>query len=598
MGRKPDSSLNARGQAPRWFVKRQKQDEKTSRQKRKAEAKESVKMTTQDDFSKEIREAMRKLFGGNVVFEINSQNMSRLNASPPWSVIKDIAPAAQAPTQREAQLEDNLRRVNNDLDRYKKFVEELNEKPHAVATVTSETKGGRGVIHVGSLPLEVRLPEGTRVGDQVRVITETNQPDSKLDTPAVFGDVVTVDRVMGREVFYARGDTQKRAMLAACVTDPVEAGDRVCLDPSGSVALQNLGREKARFTVSNFRALTWDEIGGLEEAKEALREAVEYPTKYAETYRAYGQSPSKGVLLYGPPGCGKTLLARAVATSVGAEGENGFIYVKGGEILSKWVGESEQTVRSIFDRARDYYRKSGKMAVVFIDEADALLGARGEGMGDGRLTSTLVPTFLAEMDGLEDSGAFVILSTNRPNTLDPAIVRDGRIDRRVRVGRPSKESTADIFRLAFRGRPCADVEALVALATDYAHDDKHALYELNFEEGVPQEFVRLRDMLSGAVIEGFVKRAAAMAIRRDRGTENTPAITWCDIESAIWQSFEEMAAANHNEIIGEKMEELGRSVTAVRKATINAAIQETEFRIPLTGNGASEVQRPAGHTLN
>lgn len=289
------------------------------------------------------------------------------------------------------------------------------------------------------------------------------------------------------------------------------------------------------------------------------------------------------------------MLARAVATSVGAAGENGFIYVKGVEVLSKWVGESEATVRSIFDRARDHNKRTGKMAVIFIDEADALLGCRSDG-GTGRLTSTLVPSFLAEMDGLDDSGAFVMLSTNRPDTLDPAIVRDGRIDRRIRVGRPNQASTAEIFRLAMRGRPCASLDELTEHASSLMHSERYSLYEISFE-GHAAEYIRLRDMLSGAVVAGIVNRATANAIRRDRGTDRNPAITRDDVESAVWASFQEMADTTHTELIFEKLEQVGRVPSQIRKAHLNAGVQETQFRTPISYSHA-KVQGIDGNSLN
>jgi proteasome-associated ATPase len=495
------------------------------------------------------------------------------------------------PQSREEQLEMALRDAGQKLEQQDAFIKKINSEPCAIGTVTGKTEDGRGIVAVRGVTLEVNLPPGGEIGSQVRTLMSTSQPIGVLKTPAVFGSIVTIDRIDGHEVYFSRGQESASASVAAGMDPLPESGDRVQLDPSGMVAMKNLGRDKNRFAV-NVETVTWGDIGGLEEAKEALREAIEYPTKYADVYAGYGQRPSRGVLLYGPPGCGKTMLGKAAANAMG-DG-SGFIYVKGAEVLSKWVGESEATVRSIFDRARDHKRKTGRPAIVFIDEAEALLATGGSGSGLG-VASMTVPSFLAEMDGLEDSGAFVMLSTNRPDSLDPAIVRDGRIDRRVKVGRPDAESAEQVFRLAMRGRP-GDAGELGSVAVQLMYSDKLALYELLFEEG-PREVLCLRDMLSGAVISGFVNRAASRAIRRDREQGVANGITADDIRAAVTESFREMADVNNLGAIFEKIESIGRVPSNVRKATFHAGSEEAYFG-PAVSFGDSGVQAAGRGALN
>ncbi|MFA4646199.1 CDC48 family AAA ATPase [Pyrococcus kukulkanii] len=198
----------------------------------------------------------------------------------------------------------------------------------------------------------------------------------------------------------------------------------------------------------------WDDIGGLEEVKQELREAVEWPLKYPEAFRAYGITPPKGILLYGPPGTGKTLLAKAVAT----ESEANFIAVRGPEILSKWVGESEKNIREIFRKARQ-----AAPTVIFIDEIDAIAPRRGTDVN--RVTDRIINQLLTEMDGLvENSGVVVIAATNRPDIIDPALLRPGRFDRLILVPAPDEKARLEIFKVHTRNMPLADDVKLEELA--------------------------------------------------------------------------------------------------------------------------------------
>jgi len=225
----------------------------------------------------------------------------------------------------------------------------------------------------------------------------------------------------------------------------------------------------------------WDDIGGLREAKQELREAVEWPMKYPHAFRRLGIRPPKGILLFGPPGTGKTLLAKAAATESGAN----FIAVRGPEILSKWVGESEKAVREIFRKARQY-----SPAIIFIDEIDAIAPQRGL-VGDTRVTERIVNQFLTELDGIERlDRVFVIAATNRPDMLDPALLRPGRLDKLIYVPPPDKEARLEILRIHTRYMPLGDDVDLVDIAER--------------TEGY-----------SGADLEALVREAALIALRED-----------------------------------------------------------------------------------
>ena len=241
----------------------------------------------------------------------------------------------------------------------------------------------------------------------------------------------------------------------------------------------------------------WSDIGGLEDVKQELREAVEWPLKYPDRFKKLGIKPPKGILLYGPPGCGKTLLAKAVAT----ESEANFIAVRGPELMSKWVGETERGIREVFRKAR-----TAAPAIIFFDEIDALVPRRGMGYADSGVTERAVSQLLTEMDGiavLED--VVVIGATNRPDILDPAILRPGRFDRLIYVPPPDEKARLEIFKIHTRNMPLAedvDLEKLAKMTQGY----------------------------SGADIEAVCREAAMNALRRDIKTEK---VTWADFEKAL-----------------------------------------------------------------
>jgi transitional endoplasmic reticulum ATPase len=214
----------------------------------------------------------------------------------------------------------------------------------------------------------------------------------------------------------------------------------------------------------------WGDIGGLEEVKQELKEAVEWPLKNPEIFTRLGIKPPKGILIYGPPGCGKTLLGRAVAT----ESEANFITIKGPEVFSKWVGESEKAIREVFRKAR-----MAAPAVIFFDEIDSLSPRRGLGFSDSGVTERVISQLLTEMDGLitlED--IVVIAATNRPDMVDPAVLRPGRFDRLIYTPEPDEKSRLQIFKIYTKGMPMAKDVNLVQLAAvtkNYTGADIEAL---------------------------------------------------------------------------------------------------------------------------
>jgi transitional endoplasmic reticulum ATPase len=216
--------------------------------------------------------------------------------------------------------------------------------------------------------------------------------------------------------------------------------------------------------------VTWEDVGGLETAKERLQETIQWPLSHADAYERVGLEPAKGVLLYGPPGTGKTLLAKAVAN----EAESNFISIKGPELFNKYVGESEKGVREVFSKARE-----NAPTVVFFDEIDAIAATRGSGTGDNNVGERVVSQLLTELDGLEElEDVVVIATTNRPDLIDDALLRPGRLDRHIAVEEPDEVARREIFEVHTRDRPLADdvdLEDLAGRTEDYVGADIEAV---------------------------------------------------------------------------------------------------------------------------
>ncbi len=223
-------------------------------------------------------------------------------------------------------------------------------------------------------------------------------------------------------------------------------------------ALKEIQPSALREVLVQVPNITWDDIGGLDLAKQELQEAVEWPLKYPESFEKFGVTPPKGVLIYGPPGTGKTLLAKAVAN----ESDANFIAVKGPELLSKWVGESEKGVREVFRKARQT-----APTVIFFDEIDSIASTRGGGSTDSGVTQRVVNQLLTEIDGLEElQDVSVIAATNRVDIMDPALLRPGRFDRHVKVGDPDQEARLEIFKVHAKNMPLAKDVNLEELSKD------------------------------------------------------------------------------------------------------------------------------------
>ncbi|MGW8177513.1 MAG: AAA family ATPase [bacterium] len=364
----------------------------------------------------------------------------------------------------------------------------------------------------------------------------------------------------------AEVETPEGTMIVLTGELEVEDGDRVILDSSEAVCVENLGKTN-QFSVDKPPSTMWSDIGGLDDAKADLIEAIELPSQYPELFEAYNRTPPKGIILYGPPGCGKTMLAKAAANSLArihnVKDASGFIYVKGPEVLRKYVGESEGLIRSLFQKGREHYRKNGYPAIMFLDEADALLSRRGSGISSD-VEKTIVPTFLSEMDGLEESGVFVMIATNRPDVLDPAVVRDGRIDRKIYVPRPDVKGAIKIFNIYFDGKPLVDSDAagMSAMAAGELFSSKRKFFSVTTRSGKSHDFC-LSNIVNGAMIANVVNLSVSLAIRRDITKGNTKksgkhGISKDDVMDAVNTVFEQNKELDHKDALEELNESLGK----------------------------------------
>ena len=440
---------------------------------------------------------------------------------------------------------------------------ELADKKESVDTAV--------IIAEGKL-LEVFLPKDISVspGDTVTVSMETMQI---VDVASVQfgGNVGFVRRIIDSTFSEVDYESSIRVIFNGKFNDSLEKGDRVVLDSSGMVIVNNLGKEDERFSFNQTTNVSWDSIGGLAEAKKQMVEVVELPHRNPDLFRYYGKKPVKGVLLYGPPGCGKTMLGKATATALakiynGDGASAGFIYIKGPEILDRYVGVAEATIRQIFQRARKHKDEYGYPAVIFIDEADAILGKRGSGISSD-VERTIVPMFLTEMDGLEDSGALIILATNRADILDPAIVRDGRIDRKIKITRPDAASAIEIFSLNLKGVPLNNGytrEELAKLGSDEVFAPSRTLYQVQTKTNGVCAFT-LGNIVNGGMIASVVDQATSIALHRDLAAKTQKGLCREDLVAAVNAVERQNRDLNHTDELAEFVHDFREDVLGINR---------------------------------
>jgi proteasome-associated ATPase len=379
----------------------------------------------------------------------------------------------------------------------------------------------------------------------------------------VCGSLATVEQLLSDEklLVHTVGDETILVTRAEPMKHvSIVIGDNVEYDPDSLFVYSLLPKSGVdRLILEKVPDISYHDIGGLAEAIGQIRDAIELPHIYPEYFREYNLIPPKGILLYGPPGCGKTLIAKSVANSLarsirektGEKGESYFLNVKGPELLNKYVGETEQAIRDLFARARNQasYRTP---VVIFFDEMDAMFRVRGSGVSSD-MEATIVPQFLAELDGLQTLENVVIIgATNREDLIDPAILRPGRLDRKIRIPRPDRQAAAEIFakyltpdlpidscHVDTLGGPEQAVQWMIAEAVEelYSLRPENELIEITFADG-NRKILYTKDLCSGAIIENIVNRAKYLAVKELIG-KGTKGLRLDHMIGALRAEFEE-----------------------------------------------------------
>ena len=377
------------------------------------------------------------------------------------------------------------------------------------------------------------------------------------------GDVVVLkERLDGeRAIVTLRADGEKIAVIA----DPLRSmrlnpGDQLLMDPKSGYVLERLPKSEVQdLALEEVPDVGYEDVGGLSAQIHAIEDAVELPYLYADDYKEHKLRPTKGVLLYGPPGCGKTMIAKAVANSLAQKvskerGEtiNGyFLNVKGPELLDKFVGETERKIREVFRKAKEKAADDVPV-VIFFDEMDALFRTRGSGISSD-VEHTIVPQFLTEVDGVEGLRNVVVIgASNRPDLIDPAILRPGRLDVKIKIDRPDRAAAGDIFHkyltpdlpvatdeIREHGDVQTAIDAMIGAALDtmYSREEENRFLEVTYANG-EKDVLYFNDFASGAMIESVVRRAKKLALKRLIGGA-AKGLTTDDLLAAVREEFKE-----------------------------------------------------------
>ena len=381
----------------------------------------------------------------------------------------------------------------------------------------------------------------------------------------IHGEVVTLKEVLEdgkRALVIARADEERVIQLAdSILSEQLRSGDSLLMDTKSGLAIERLPKpEVEELILEEVPDISYEDIGGLDNQIEEIRDAVELPFLHGDLFKEHQLEPPKGILLYGPPGCGKTLVAKAVANSLAKKvaeklqrtgRQSYFLNIKGPELLNKYVGETERQIRQIFQRAKEK-SEEGVPVIVFFDEMDSLFRTRGSGISSD-IESTIVPQLLAEIDGVESlKNVIVIGASNREDLIDPAILRPGRLDVKIKIERPDERSAMDIFakyltpeipiaedETRVHGSAEKAISSMIEATVDrmYSNAEENRFLEVTYANGDKEELY-FKDFSSGAMIENIVRRAKKLAIKRAI-SGGPKGINQDDLMRAIFQEYRE-----------------------------------------------------------
>jgi proteasome-associated ATPase len=469
--------------------------------------------------------------------------------------------------QQNGKLVEALNQARERIEVLKEEVDKLTAPPASYGVLNDFNDDGTVNILTSGKKLKVNLHpdidiKDLRKGQEVVLNDAMNAIEVKGFEER--GEVVSLKSELdeNRAIITLRADEDVVAEIAEPLREQnLKPGDVLLYDPKSGYLLEKLPRDEvADVLLEETPDVSYIQIGGLDKQIEQLRDAIEVPYIYSEYYKEYKLQPPKGVLLYGPPGCGKTLIAKAVANSLaskvedvdGKEAGSYFINIKGPELLDKYVGESERKIREVFRRAKEQARE-GLPVIVFFDEFESLFRTRGSGISSD-VESTIVPQFLSEIDGVEDIKNVIIIGTsNRQDLIDPAVLRPGRLDIKIKIDRPNLEATKDIFTkyltadIPFCKEELAEndctseelVKKLIKQSAEkmFSQDCENKFLEVTYASG-EKEILYFKDFVSGAMIESVVSRAKRFAIKRliEEGLEG---VRGEDLMRAVREEFHE-----------------------------------------------------------
>ena len=507
--------------------------------------------------------------GATAVSSDNQQPESPLShSSLETRLLETKGQLARVVAQNE-KLAYTLRESREHIAQLREEVDKLTQPPHAYGVVVGKNDDASIDIFVQGRKMRVQLhpdidfdvlERGSEVllNDSMNVIS-TRHPETS-------GEVVQLKEICEdgfRAIITYRGDDQKICELGDSLRGiHLRPGDLLRLEPKSNLLIERLDQpEVENLLLEEVPLVSYSDIGGLDAQIELIADAVELPYLYADLFAEYHLPAPKGILLYGPPGCGKTLIAKAVANSLAKKvadatghdkGRSYFINIKGPELLNKYVGETERQIRLIFQRAREK-SEEGWPVIIFFDEMDSMFRIRGSGISSD-MESTIVPQLLAEIDGVESlRNVIVIGATNREDLIDPAILRPGRLDVKIKIDRPTADAARHIFRRylsseipihkdllsQFDGSTDAALESLLSQGVSrmYSDADENRFLEVTYQNG-DKEVLFFRDFSSGAMIENIVRRAKKSAIKRTIDT-GIKGLIETDLIEAIAQEFKE-----------------------------------------------------------
>jgi proteasome-associated ATPase len=475
---------------------------------------------------------------------------------------------SKAVSQNE-KLSYTLREAREHISTLRDEVDKLTQPPSGYGTVLGTNDDGTVDVHAGGRKMRVAV-QAELAGELERgqeVVLNESFNVVLARNPDRTGEVATMRELLDggdRALIIGRADEERVVELSEAVKNqPLRSGDTVLIDPRAGVILERLPRpEVDDLVLEEVPDVSYADVGGLDAQIEEITDAVELPFVHSALFADYDLPAPKGILLYGPPGCGKTLIAKAVANSLAKKvaevsgdklARSFFLNIKGPELLNKYVGETERQIRLVFQRAREK-SEEGWPVIVFFDEMESLFRTRGSGISSD-IESTIVPQLLAEIDGVEAlRNVIVIGASNREDLIDPAILRPGRLDVKIKIERPDAEAAVPIFaRYLTSAVPIdegtietqggGDIDkAIQAMIEDTVHemyreDEANRFLEVTYQNG-DKEVMFFKDFSSGAMIENIVRRAKKLAIKReiaggDRGIRSD------DLLASIRQEFKE-----------------------------------------------------------